>query len=295
MVASKSGVPVAPRGLNFMKRLEEVPVFMPTVQFLTDILHMKSYDSHYVVGGDTEFGGIGPMYRTHRIGGMSGIDTLRGMFSEDEIKAATAGWFLDDQMVLDAARRLHEQLVRKPAPYAMIVETIGPHGPRGTISRRWTQSGRTEHSDIPRSVACLVDEIDEFLADIRAAQPAGRDLRIVLLSDHLNHSPSVPKTGPAYEGFNTVVFWGAPDRKGEVIDRPASMVDVFPTLLDWLGWADAPVSAGIGRSLLSPALTLVETFGVAEVDRMVTGDAGFANRVWEVPPDPERRPAATFT
>ena len=295
MVATQSGVPVAPRGLNFMKRLEEVPVFMPTVHFLTDVLHAKGYDSHYVVGGDTEFGGIGPMYRTHRIGRMTGIDTLRGMFPEDDVKAATAGWFLDDEMVLDAARRVHDELVRNAAPYAMIVETIGPHGPRGTISRRWTQSGRTEHCDIPRSVACLVDEVDEFLADLRAAQPPGRDLRIVLLSDHLNHAPSVQKTGPTYEGFNTVIFWGAPDRKGAVIDRPGSMVDVFPTLMDWLGWAEAPVSAGIGRSLLSPPPTLVERFGIAQVDRMVTSDAGFANRVWGTPAEPTPGHAASHT
>lgn len=293
MVASQSGVPVAPRGLNFMKRLEEMPVFMPTVQFLTDILHAKGYDSHYVVGGDTEFGGIGPMYRTHRIGRMTGIDALHGMYPAAEVKAATAGWFLDDEMVLDAARRVHDQLVHNAAPYALVVETIGPHGPRGTVSRRWTQSGRTEHSDIPRSVACLIEEVDEFLADIRAAQPANRDLRIVLLSDHLNHSPTVQKTGPAYEGFNTVIFWGAPDRKGEVIDRPGSMVDVFPTLLDWLGWAEAPVSAGIGRSLLSPPLALVESFGIAEVDRMIASDAGFANRIWDVPARTAPSPAMT--
>jgi phosphoglycerol transferase len=293
MVATQSGVPVAPRGLNFMKRLEEVPVFMPTAPFLTDILHAKGYDSHYVVGGDTEFGGIGPMYRTHRIGRMTGIEEMRGLFPEAAVKAATAGWFLDDQMVLDAALRVHDQLLRKAAPYALIVETIGPHGPRGTISRRWTDSGKTEHSDIPRSVACLVDEVDEFLAQIRATQPADRDLRIVLLSDHLNHSPTVPKTGPAYEGFNTVIFWGAPDRKGGVIDRPGSMVDVFPTLLDCMGWAEAPVAAGIGRSLLSSPLTLVESFGIAEVDRMITGDAGFANQIWDVADCPEPTPRAT--
>jgi phosphoglycerol transferase len=284
MVATQSGLPVAPRGLNFQKRLEDVEVFMPNQKFLADVLQEKGYESHYVVGGDTEFGGIGPMYRTHQICQMTGIDAMKASFPADDVSAATAGWFVDDQMVLDAAREIHKSLLKKEQPYALIVETIGPHGPRGTISRKWTKSGKTENCDIPTSVSCLLDEVEEFLHDVRKAQASRGELRIVLLSDHLNHSPHLPKAGVEFEGYNTVIFWGAHDRRGEVVDKAGSMVDVFPTLLEWLGWSSGPVAAGIGRSLLSHPPTLVEEFGIPVVDRMITSDAAFANRIWSTPP-----------
>jgi phosphoglycerol transferase len=137
---------------------------------------------------------------------------------------------------------------------------------------------------VTRTVGLLIDEVTGFLDHIRAEQAAtGRDLRIVLLSDHLNHTATLPKAGEGFAGFNTVILCGDPQRRGEVIDKPGSMVDVFPTLLDWLGWSDA-AAAGLGRSLLSDAPTLVEEFGIAALDRMVTGDAGFSKLVWAEAP-----------
>jgi hypothetical protein len=76
-----------------------------------------------------------------------------------------------------------------------------------------------------------------------------------------------------------VIFLGGPDRPG-VIDRAGSMPDVFPTLLEWLGWADGPVAAGLGRSLLSDPMTLVEEFGKARLDRLVSHDVALGKAVW---------------
>lgn len=282
MVASQSGVPVPPRGLHFQQRLQDMTCFMPNIRFLGDILADKGYASHYVVGGDTGFGGIGAMYETHQIGAMTGYDELRQIYSAEEFKAAQVEWFLDDQMVLDAARGVHAQLVAGQAPYALIVETIGPHGPKGSLSRRWTASGQAETAPVPKAVGCLLDEVVEFLDDLRAVQARhGRDLRVVILSDHLNHTPSLPAAAPGYSGFNTVILWGDPAEPGREIDKPGSMIDVFPTVLDWLGWVKGPAAAGIGRSLLSDAPTLVEEFGIAKLDRMIVGDASFANLVWD--------------
>lgn len=292
MVASQSGVPVPPRALRFVANLRHLASFMPGVTFLGDVLAAKGYQRRYVVGSDPGFGGIGVMYDCHGVTAQTGSDEMREMFPAAEFAAAQVDWFLDDQMTLDAARRAHLDLVRDARPFALIVETIGPHGPTGYLSRRNTRSGRAEKTlDVPQTVSCLIDEVMAFLADLRAEQAArGRDLRIVLLSDHLNHTAILPKGGEGFAGFNTVVLWGDPADSGRVIDRPGSMVDVFPTLLDWLGWSEAP-GAGIGRSLLAEAPTLIEEFGIAAVDRMIVGDAAFSNLVWGEAPQLAESPA----
>ena len=281
MAATQAGVMVPARGMKFQTGLESVRRFMPCVTFLGDILAAKSYSSRFIVGGDPAFGGLGALYATHGVQ-TTGMAEMAQMFPADEVKAAHIEWFLDDQMVLDTARRVHHALVDRPEPLALIVETIAPHGPKGYLSRRNSADGKSKATkDIARTVECLIDEVMEFVVDIRVSSAAkGRDLRVVLLSDHLNHCPTLPDGGPGYAGFNTVILWGdtaSPPRK---IDRLGSMVDVFPTLLDWLGWSEAPVAAGLGRSLLSDAPTLVEEFGIAGLDAMIVADPRLGQRLW---------------
>jgi phosphoglycerol transferase len=288
MVASQSGVPITPRGLRFQHDLEKQKAFMPGVTFLGDILKAKGYRSHYAVGGERGFGGIEAMYTTHGVSDITDLQTMRQLFPAEEFAAAQIGWFADDQMTLEAARRDYDRLLSGDSPFALIVETIGPHGPHGYLSRRFTRSGRAEETrDIPRAVGHLVDEVMDFVDDIRARHAAaGRDLRIVILSDHLNHLSRLPRTGPAFGGHNTVILWGRADMAGQVIDRAGSMIDVFPTLLEWLGWARAPVAAGLGRSLLSSAPTLVEELGIDRIDAMIVSDARLARTLWADQPGP---------
>ncbi len=293
MVASQSGVPVPPRALHYQSRTEDVSRFMPGTVFLGDVLAERGYGSHYVVGGDIHFGGIAAMYASHQITALTGMAEQKALYPAETFAAAQAAWFLDDQMVFDTARQVQHDLLSQAAPYALIVETIGPHGPKGILSRDKTGTGRAgETRDVARSVACLNEELDVFLGDLRARQARhGRDLCIVLLSDHLNHTVTLPQGGPAHAGRNTVIFWRAPGGSGRVVDKPGSMVDVFPTLLHWLGWSDDPVAAGIGRSLLADPPTLVEEFGVMAIDRMIQSDAAFANQIWGGPACLAERPA----
>ena len=282
MVASQSGLPILPRGLLSDRKAECVNRFMPGFQFLGDVLATRGYASHFVVGGDIRFGGIGAMYATHQIGGITGLAELQQAATAESMAAATLDGIADDQMVLDAARRIHRDLARQDRPLALIVETFGPHGPKGHLSRRWSPDDRaTKTPSIGLAVGCLLIEVAEFLDDIRASQPArGRPLRIVLLSDHLNHNPRIPAGSTSFAGCNTAILWGDAGTSGRVIDRPGSMVDMFPTILDWLGWSPAPVSAGLGRSLLSDRPTLVEEFGTDAVDAMLRTDARLGRMIW---------------
>lgn len=294
--ASQGGVVLPARGMKFKVGLEKVQRFMPGVTYLGDILAAKSYSSRFIVGGDTRFGGLGALYTTHGIP-TTGWDEIGRMFPAEEVKAARVSWYLDDQMTLDAARRVHSDLVLQPNPMALFVETVAPHGPKGYLSRRSTASGRAEETpNFGFTVKSMIDEVLEFIDDLRAASTAhGRDLRVVLLSDHLNHTVALPTGGPGYAGFNTVIFWGdglaggaGPARE---VDRLGSMVDVYPTLLDWLGWSEKPVAAGLGRSLLSDAPTLVEEFGIRGLDAMIVADPRLGARLWaEDPPEAQHSP-----
>ncbi len=285
MVASQSGVPLLPRGFRIRHGTGRVRSFMPGVTFLGDVLAGKGYAGHYVVGCPLAFGGIGRMYADHGIPAQTGLDQIRGMFPPDEVAAAHVDWLVDDEMVLDAARRIHAGLIRGPDPFALIVETTGPHGQTGYLPRSACPDGRARRTrDIRRAVAATARLSVALVRHAQAeAARAGRPLRVVVLSDHLCHHDATPKSGQGLERWNTVLMLGDPATAGQTLDRAGSMVDVFPTLLEWLGWAEGPVAAGFGRSVLSAPPTLVEAHGIPAVDAMLEFDPALSRRLWDGP------------
>ena len=62
--------------------------------------------------------------------------------------------------------------------------------------------------------------------------------------------------------------------------QPASMVDVYPTLLEALGFKVADRKAGLGVSMFSSEQTLTSIHGLRNVNRMISGDNMLAPILW---------------
>ena len=106
------------------------------------------------------------------------------------------------------------------------------------------------------------------------------------MSDHLNHSPTMARTMPREDRRNMILmmglgFDGAYGGEGQSIDKYASMVDVYPTLLTWFGFADASVRGGLGVSMFSTEPTLMEQYGREELDRMLIPNLELSKEIWE--------------
>ena len=284
MVTSQCGVPLLPRGFLWTNNFETVEEFMPAMTCLTDVLGDHGYAMDYIVGADEGFAGIDSFYRTHGVAQPVGMDAMAAMFPADEFEAALMEWVLDDQMTFDAARARLPPLLDGAAPFLQIIETIGPHGPGGYLSRRCTPDGKAaEVPDIGAAARCTFEDTASYIADLRAAHAAadrGRDIRIVLLSDHINHRGDEKGIPMHLQRANTVMFVGGPGA-GTVNDVPGSMMDVYPSLLEWLGFTAPGTPAALGRSLLTPdPPPLVARHGIPALDAMLTSDAALSARVW---------------
>jgi phosphoglycerol transferase len=287
MVASQCGIPVLPKGLLFKNNFETVERFLPGATCLGDLLVPQGYRAEYVVGGDLQFGGIDNFYRTHAITGQTGFDEQRALYPTDTFEAANIDWILDDQMTFDTAEMKLDSLLPGTEPFLMVVETIGPHGAVGYLARRCSEDGRGKKTRNALAVVhCTASLARDFvqLAQARhaAARPEAPPLHVVVVSDHLSHNAEAPAGAPHLAGRNTALFLRA-GQVATVVDRPASMIDILPSLLDWAGLSAAPVAAGLGRSMLSPAPTLVEEYGIETLDAMLRGDGDLAARLWAEP------------
>lgn len=257
MQASQCGIPSIER--HGSRILTEM-------QCLGDVLANHGYLKDFFVGGDKEFGGIQQFYEEHDGFRVSGFKEITAEMDPSQIESVAVSRIVDDETLFSVALQRHTQIMMQTEPFALVIETSGPHGAESFLARRCSDSGKVEKTaDVGRSVKCTAELAFEFIRSIRQRQAAlrsDRPLRVVLLSDHLNHASSNLPVRSELDGFNTVLLLGDPAYAGHVIDRVGSMVDVYPTILDWLGFARQPVAAGIGRSLLSERPTLAENIGL---------------------------------
>ena len=284
MLATQCGVPIVAKSLSYRNNFSGTDRFMPTLACLGDVLGGLGYNRSYVVGGAKEFGGIDALYQTHGQFRQIDIEVQKALYPPAEIEAALGGWVLDDQMVLQTARKEFTTLAATPDPLLLVVETIGPHGRKGILSRRCGDGAAVSLSTDARAVvSCLVTEAVDFVRDIQrehAKTRPGRRLQVAILSDHLSHNKTLPDVAAPYQQANTVILLGGAGPQGRVIDKPGAMIDVYPTILDWLGMLAPPHAAHLGRSLLRPAPTIIEAHGLALFDRMLVSDVTLANRIW---------------
>lgn len=59
------------------------------------------------------------------------------------------------------------------------------------------------------------------------------------------------------------------------------MVDVFPTLLEAIGYSPSRSRAGLGVSLLSNRDTLVERHGIEGINARLRAETALQQRLWE--------------
>jgi phosphoglycerol transferase len=280
IVASQCGVPLLPNGLRYGNNFLPQTEFLPASTCLGDILAARGYRSAFLVGSEGAFAGMDQFFRRHGNPTLIDIDTLRATMPPATFEAALIEWTLDDQAVFEAAAARYAALVAEPGPVALVVETIGPHGKHGFLSRDCTDTGRARISDdLAAVMRCTAEGARDFVRAVQAAGN-GRPQKIVLLSDHLSHYDTNGVLHPPAARFNTVMFLDAA-RAGEVNTRPGAMFDVFPTLLEWLGFGAPLQRAGLGVSLLGAAPTLTGEFGAGPLDAMLAGDGVLAVALWQ--------------
>lgn len=61
------------------------------------------------------------------------------------------------------------------------------------------------------------------------------------------------------------------------------MMDVYPTILAWLGFVAPDARAGLGRSLIAEGAgpSLVAEFGAEGFDRLIRRNVAMFGRLWE--------------
>jgi phosphoglycerol transferase len=100
------------------------------------------------------------------------------------------------------------------------------------------------------------------------------------MSDHLSMKNSEWPRLTERERRNTLLVLAdglAPRR----IERAGSTLDVYPTVLELLGFQPAQGRAGLGVSLLGTEPTLVEALGAEALNALIASNDALSERIWQ--------------
>ncbi len=284
--ATLCGLPLVPNGLRYRNNFSAQTDFFSDRLCLSDVLAQQGYKPSFLVGADESFGGQKNFLESHSFDTIIGKRALQNMHSKADLGQATVAGVIDDQMLMKTAQSEYLRQRKDGGPVAMFVETYGPHGITSVLSRECVAGDKAElTSDVLAAVDCTALAVERFI-DFLGQNRDGRPTAVVLLSDHLNHHPMMRQSLRDEERSNLVILHGlgfdpAPFPRAVRVDRPSSMLDVYPTLLAWLGLAEPDVRAGLGVSVLAEAPTLVEELGREALDRQLIPNPALAKAIWQ--------------
>jgi phosphoglycerol transferase len=272
-IASQCGIPAL---FELQRdRAESDRQFLPGARCLGDVLEGDGYSIAYLGGARLEFGSKGNFLASHGFGELAGARKLSRQYQEN-----MNFWGVDDEAVLDAAYDRIVQTAQNGQPDSTVIMTLSGHSPDGIISLP-CRDGRIEvmgEDPTLRAIHCtnmliarLLDRLDnEGLLE---------NTIVVLQSDHLSRKTSVDRQLRKRDRNNYFAAFG-PGIEARTITRPATMMDVYPTVLELLGYDLAQGRAGLGVSLLSENQNLLERFGEEELNLSIKGDMELRRAMW---------------
>ncbi|RCV90633.1 sulfatase-like hydrolase/transferase [Billgrantia montanilacus] len=277
MIASQCGTPLMPAGLLHDRQFSPLETVVPGVDCLGDLLSEQGYRLTYMGGASTAFAGKGLFYEEHGFNTVLGREDLQPRLDDPDY---LNNWGLYDDSLYDYTVEEIRRLNDEQGPWGLVNLSLTGHAPRGYPAQRCLdRQGEFDGEDILYSVECSAWLARNLLERLNSEGLLDNTL-VVIASDHLTMRVSAWEQLIQSERDNTFMLLGPGIPVGRQ-GREASMVDVFPTILDAMGFTIDWHRAGLGVSLLSNEPTLIEEHGMEFVNARMHEENALQQRLWE--------------
>ncbi|QJQ95580.1 MULTISPECIES: sulfatase-like hydrolase/transferase [Halomonadaceae] len=277
MISSQCGTPLMPAGLLHDRQFEPLEAVVPGVTCMGDLLSEEGYRLSYLGGASKNFAGKGLFYYGHGFDDVYGREELLPHLDDPEYLNS---WGLYDDTLFDLVEEEIRALDAQEGPWGLFTLTIGGHAPHGHPATACLErQGEFDGIDILYSVECNAWLTRQLLARLNA-QGLLDNTVVVIASDHLTMRVSAWEQLIGAERDNTFILMGSAMPPGRV-QRESSMLDLFPTVLEAMGFTINQHRAGLGVSLLSSVQTLVERHGEVQINAKLHAERALQQRLWD--------------
>ncbi|SDZ60371.1 phosphoglycerol transferase [Jannaschia faecimaris] len=278
--AAYCGLPLSPR----FSAPSESSHILKDAACLPNVLHDLGYEQTYFSGTNKSqknhfgFQNFFDDRQINTIFDSTNLTPISGEAPDDSVTSIQ--WGLFDSDLMPAISDGVDAAVAAGGRFAIYASTTDMHGPTAGLSPSCTEDGRGKIiRDMLVAAECVSGLIHDFVTRFERDH-GDRNILLVIASDHLGHKSDALDIIPEGERRN-LLFMRGPGIEPDTITRRASMLDVFPTILDVMGLLGPDsASAGLGQSLLRETPTLAEQYDNATFESLLTKDAALANFVW---------------
>lgn len=243
IIATQCGLPLKNVTLfNGKTQGENIKAFLPSAVCLGDILHDAGYHNVYMGGDALTFSGKGKFFQDHHYHEVYGREELKNNLTANEMHYW--GLYDDDLFVLVKAKL--KQLHAQSKPFNLTFTTIDTHGPDGHFSKYCKSHGVKEFKGI---VECTATQVVDFM---QFMQKNGylKDTNVVIIGDHLAmYNPSHKQLDKIKQRYiyNRFISNQPITKNRENILH----FDLFPTILDFIGFQVEGGQLGLGFNAIS--------------------------------------------
>lgn len=271
MFGQSSGVPLKiPLTGNGMSDQES---FFSGMVTLGDILNDNGYNQELLIGSKATFGGRLLYYQEHGDYTIHdynyAVDT--GLIPNDYY----VFWGFEDEKLFEYAKNDITEMAASGEPFNCTILTVDTHFEDGYVCRLCdNEFGDDQYANV---MACSSRQVYGFVEWLKQ-QDFYENTTIVICGDHPTMDKNFCKgVDDSYQRRTfTAIINSAVDRD-EDTHRDYSTFDMFPTTLAALGVDIAGNRLGLGTNLYSEEKTLIEEYGVDDLERKLDMPSAFLN------------------
>lgn len=272
MVNMWAGVPMLAAGYRDGSQLS-----YPDFTTLGDMLKAQGYNTEFMLGSDSSWGGLGDYYRQH--GDFKVFDLpyakSQHLIPEDYM----VWWGYEDDKLYEYAKSEITRLSKEDKPFYVVVENADTHFPDGYVSKNMTE--KPFDQQYANVIFYSQKEVVKFVRWLQA-QPFWNDTTVLITGDHQSMDRNFFEGwDPNYKRTIVNVYLNPavePSSPSITHNRQYAPFDFFPTTVRALGGQIKGEHLGIGTDLFSGEKTLIEKFGFDMVNREISKGSDFYDK-----------------
>ena len=267
------GIPLnMPMGID--EHHGKLPTYLPYAKCLMDVLAEKEYNQLYAQGSSGDFTQKRAFWTDHGNVGIHDIEYYRSVGKIPE--KYNVFWGVEDRILYGFAKEELDSLAGLEKPFAFYMLTVDTHQPFGYLDDSCKAALKNVGVEVkddnryPAALRCASMQVASFIKWIKE-QPWSGNTVISVMGDHatpmLSNKAEVALTDSVY--WTNFIINPAVDGESYRGERRYSSLDMFPTLLESMGFELEGRSIGLGRSLYADKPTLLEMYGKPVLDSLL--------------------------
>jgi len=233
--------------------------FMPGVTCLSDLLKGEGYSTNFMVGAGLAQFALKPFVQSHGYEYIFGNNSVPSWMH----KHSRNPFGLDDGALFQYVYSRLKFLSENDRPFLLTIRTTTLHAPGAMPS----SDCAPDANPFSQGIRCTAKRIRQLLDKLEELRIL-KDTVVVVMNDHLVMANPFNRELDKTVGGRRNLFFvlNSDSSPSTVLTRPATSLDLYPTILNVLGYSLENGEANLGVSLFSDKPTLIETYGLETIN-----------------------------